>query len=254
MGISRLFLSCTALLWLVTAPEAAFERPAFPSAPLDAAFRPTVNPATLGDLRGLCGGIRHDRPFGLPALSGHGLLLAAPLSRRLALGLGAARRGPDQHREYVAWMGLGVRLAAPLSVGLAARRLAWRNATGNGRTAISLSVGGRLTLAGSWALTGAVQQDTDISPGRASLRLVRGDATGAVAADLSARRGRRALPAATMVTRLDKRLTLSGQVRSLADAIGAGATLHGALDLHVRVDGHPVLGRSWTSWLGRPCR
>jgi len=253
MGIPRLLLSCVCGLWLVTAPQAAFERPVFPLPPLDATFRPTINPATLADVRRLCGDIRHDRPFGLTALAGQGLLLAAPLSPHAGLGLGVARRGPDRHRESVAWLGLGMRPFPPVSIGIAVRRLAWHGVTHSGGADLAISVGGRLTLSGSWSLSGSMQKASPLSPARLSLRLLKRETGGALTGDFSARSGRQSIPSASMTARLDRRLTLSGQVRSLASAFGAGATLHGAIDLHVRMNSHAVLGPSWSGWLGTSC-
>ena len=254
MAIPRIFVSCLCGLWLVSAPQAAFERPVFPLPPLDATFRPTINPATLADVQGLCGDIRHDRPFGLTALAGHGLLLAAPLSPRVSVGLGVARRGADRHRESVAWMGLGIRPLPPVSIGIALRRLAWRGVTQSGGADVAISAGGRLTLSASWSLSGSMQMASAVSPARLSLRLLKQDAGGALAGDFSARGGRQSIPSASMAARLDRRLTLSGQIRSLASAFGAGATLHGAIDLHVRMNSHAVLGPSWSGWLGSSCR
>ena len=103
MCTSRLLL-CAAL-FSVSAADAAFERALFPQPLVDTIVRVTPAPATLADVDRPCGGVGYDRPFGLQALSGHRLLLAAPLPLGVALGLGGARRGPPRHREYAAWLG-----------------------------------------------------------------------------------------------------------------------------------------------------
>ncbi len=254
MATSRLFLFCFGCLCMVSAPQAAFERAVFPQPPLTTGFRPTISPADLSDLRQLCGGIRHDRPFGLAALSGHGLLLATPLSARLGLGFGMAQRGPRRHREYSAWIGAGLRLHALISIGVAARQLAWRGMSARGATVGAFSVGGQVTLSQAWSLAGAMEQGTRISPARTSLRLLHHDAAGSVAGGLSTRGSRRAVPSVTMVSRLTPRLSVAGQMRSVARSFGLGATMHGVVDLHMRTESHPALGPSWTLGWGRSCR
>ncbi len=239
---------------MVSAPQAAFERAVCPQPPLTADFRPTINPADLSGLRRFCGGIRQDRPFGMASLTGHGLLLATPLSARLGLGLGMARRGPRRHREYSAWIGAGLRLHAALSIGFAARQLAWRGMGDRGATVGAFSVGGQVTLSPAWSLAVAMEHGTRMSPARTSVRLLRHDGTGSVVGGMSQRGSRRPIPAVTMVTRLSPRLSVAGQMRSVAHSFGVGATMHGVLDMHMRTDSHPVLGPSWTAELGRSCR
>ena len=77
------------------------------------------------------------------------------------MGLGGARRGPQRHREYAAWLGLGTRVFASLAVGVAAQRLAWRGAAG-----VALAAGGLLELPGPWSLEGLVRPATGIAPAR----------------------------------------------------------------------------------------
>jgi len=88
---------CSLFCLLLATADAAYERSLFPHPPLDILPRLTTNPATLGDIEHPCGGIGHERPFGLAALSGHQLLLATPLPARFVIGFGAARRGPVRH-------------------------------------------------------------------------------------------------------------------------------------------------------------
>jgi hypothetical protein len=131
-------------------------------------------------------------------------------------------------------------------------RLAWRGVAHSGRATMALSVGSRVTLSESWSISGSLQEASDISPARLSLRLLKQDASGSLAGDFSAHSGRRSIPSASVTTRLDRRLTMAGQVRSLASAFGARVTLHGAIDLHMRMDSHDVLGPSWSGGWGSP--
>lgn len=255
MCTSRLFFCAAGSLLLASVAGAAFERALFPRPPLGTVPRVTTNPATLADVGRPCGGVGYDRPFGLQALSGHRLLLAVPLSRGVALGLGGARRGPPRHREYSAWLGLGTRTFHLVAVGVAVQGLAWRGAAGAGSAVVTVAAGWLLELPGSWSLEGSIRPAIGIAPARAWLRLTRRDATGAVAASLWARAGRPTIPVLSMAARLDRRLSLSGEVRSLARDFRAGVTLSGApLALRVDVDTHPVLGPSPGGWVGRTCR
>ena len=118
-----------------------------------------------------------------------------------------------------------------------------------------MAAGWLIELPGSWSLEGSVRRTTGIAPARAWLRLLRRDATGAVAVSMSGRAGRRLTPALSMAARLDRRFSVSGEVRSLARDFRTGATLSGAaLALQVDVVTHPVLGPTPGGWLGRTCR
>ena len=125
---ARLLFCAAWSLSFVSVTGAAFERALFPQPPLDTISRVTTNPASLADVHRPCGGVGHDRPFGLQALSGHRVLLAVPLPRGVAMGLGGVRRGPQRHREYAAWLGpTGHRhRTRPRLAPLEAERLEWR--------------------------------------------------------------------------------------------------------------------------------
>lgn len=106
MCTSRLLFCAAGSLLLASVTSAAFERALFPQPPLGANPRVTTNPATLAHVGRPCGGVGYDRPFGLQALSGHRLLLAVPLSRGVALGLGGlagARPGTGSTRRGSVW-------------------------------------------------------------------------------------------------------------------------------------------------------
>ena len=242
MCTARLLFCAAWSLSFVSVTGAAFERALFPQPLLDTISRVTTNPASLADVHHPCGGVGHDRPFGLQALSGHRVLLDVPLPRGVAMKLGGARRGPQRHREYAAWLGLGTRVFVSLAVGVAAQRLAWRGAAG-------------VSLAGPWSLEGLIRPATGIAPARGWLRLRRSDLSGAATASLSVRAGRPTIPSLSMAARLNRRLPLSGQVRSLARDFRGSATLSSApLAFQVDVVTHPVLGSSPGGWVGRPCR
>ncbi|MFP6589345.1 MAG: hypothetical protein VCE12_02365, partial [Candidatus Latescibacterota bacterium] len=93
MCTARLLFCAAWSLSFVSVTGAAFERALFPQPPLDTISRVTTNPASLADVHHPCGGVGHDRPFGLQALSGHRVLLAVPLPRGVAMELGGARCG-----------------------------------------------------------------------------------------------------------------------------------------------------------------
>ena len=161
--------------------------------------------------------------------------------------LGGARRGPQRHLEYAAWLGLGTRVFVSLAVGVAAQWLAWRGGSFAGRR-VAL-------LPGPWSLEGLVRPATGIASARGWLRLRRSDSSGAATASLSVRAGRPTIPSLSMAARLNRRLPLSGQVRSLARDFRGSATLSSApLAFQVDVVTHPVLGSSPGGWVGRPCR
>jgi hypothetical protein len=112
-----------------------------------------------------------------------------------------------------------------------------------------------LELPSPWSLEGLVRPATGIAPARGWLRLRRSDSSGAATASLSVRAGRPTIPSLSMTARLNRRLSLSGQVRSLARDFRGSATLSSApLALQVDVVTHPVLGSSPGGWVGRPCR
>ncbi len=240
---------------LSTDADAAFERALFPLSPLDTVAQLTSGPAGLGEVRRPCGSISHDRPFGLSALSGHRLLLATPLPWGLAVGAGGAMRGPPRHREYGGWMGIGTRFTASLALGVTIQGLAWRGPAGIGERTIAGAAGWQLDLPASWSLAGWIRPAQGHVPARVWLQLTRRDAQGAVAVGLSARSGRGTIPVLSMATQLSRRLSLTGQVLSLARAFGAGGTVQASpLSLHVHVVTHPVLGPSSAGWVGRTCR
>ncbi|MFP6588952.1 MAG: hypothetical protein VCE12_00355, partial [Candidatus Latescibacterota bacterium] len=112
-----------------------------------------------------------------------------------------------------------------------------------------------VSLAGPWSLEGLIRPATGIAPARGWLRLRRSDLSGAAPASLSVRAGRPTIPSLSMAARLNRRLPLSGQVRSLARDFRGSATLSSApLAFQVDVVTHPVLGSSPGGWVGRPCR
>ena len=71
MCTTRLLFCAAWSLSFVSVTGAAFERALFPQPPFDTISRVTTNPASLADVHRPCGGVGHDRPFGLQALSGH---------------------------------------------------------------------------------------------------------------------------------------------------------------------------------------
>lgn len=245
---------CSLFCLLLATADAAYERSLFPHPPLDILPRLTTNPATLGDIEHPCGGIGHERPFGLAALSGHQLLLATPLPARFVIGFGAARRGPVRHREYAIWTGLGRRLFSRLSLGVAAQGLTWSGPAGRGAIALAVSSGWHIELPGSWSLAGMIRPAVGSVPGRAFLSLTRHDTTGAIAGDLSSRSGRPLMPTLSMTARIQRRLSLAGEVHSLAQSFGAGATLRQPpLIIHIHATTHPELGLSPSGSVGRTC-
>ena len=255
MCTARLLFCGAWSLSFVSVTGAAFERALFPQPLLDTISRVTTNPASLANVHHPCGGVGHDRPFGLQALSGHRVLLDVPLPRGVAMKLDGARRGPQRHREYAAWLGLGTRVFVSLAVGVAAQRLAWRGAARARSAGVSLAAGWLLELPGPWSLEGLVRPATGIAPARGWLRLRRSDLSGAAPASLSVRAGRPTIPSLSMAARLNRRLSLSGQVRSLARDFRGSATLSSApLALQVDVVTHPVLGSSPGGWVGRTYR
>lgn len=223
-----------------------------------------MNPATLGGISVPCGRITHDRPFGLLDLSSHAFVLATPLPDRLGvglglslgLGLGAARRGSDTLRENAVWIGSGLHLTdhrTRLRLGLASRWLWWHSVTGAGSHARGWRFGAQFAVSDAWSIDGSIQLPTDISPRRVDVRLTRRDQTGAMSGNVSARQGRRHIPAVSLAAFLHPRLILAGEVRSLAQNLSAGGTVRGRIDLHTRIDTHPVLGRSYGGGLTSSC-
>jgi hypothetical protein len=91
-------------------------------------------------------------------------------------------------------------------------------------------------------------------PSRAFLSLTRHDTTGAIAGDLSSRSGRPLMPTLSMTARIQRRLSLAGEVHSLAQSFGAGATLRQPpLIIHIHATTHPELGLSPSGSVGRTC-
>ena len=107
MCTARLLFCAAWSLSFVSVTGAAFERALFPQPPLDTISRVTTNPASLADVHRPCGGVGHDRPFGLQALSGHRVLLAVAPATGSRNGTG--RRSPwpaaTSGVRGVAWSG-----------------------------------------------------------------------------------------------------------------------------------------------------
>ena len=106
MCTARLLFCAAWSLSFVSVTGAAFERALFPQPLLDTISRVTTNPASLADVHRPCGGVGHDRPFGLQALSGHRVLLDVPLPRGVAMKMGAlavARSDIGSTRRGLVW-------------------------------------------------------------------------------------------------------------------------------------------------------
>jgi hypothetical protein len=69
MRTARLLFCAASSLSFVSVTGVAFECALFPQPPLDTISWVTTNPASLADVHRPCGGVGHDRSFGLQALS-----------------------------------------------------------------------------------------------------------------------------------------------------------------------------------------
>ncbi len=246
--LCQLLVCCAGLL----AAHATFERSPFPPTAPGTAFQPIVNPVALVAVVRPCGSLRHDRPFGLSELAGHAVVGAVPTWRGSGLGAGAAQRGTVAFRERAIWAGVGLRMRA-LQLGMAVQRLGWDGVGGAGQWATGWSLGMAVALSDAWTLDASVQGGTAVSPARGHLRLARRSLTGVASNRLSVRAGRPPVHALAAGNRLGKGLSLSGETRNLARDFAVAATLHNRLDLFIRLDTHPVLGRSFSGGLAYPC-
>lgn len=246
-------LPWTLVLLLAGAGRAAFERSLFPTGP-GAAPGLTVNPAQLaGANRSACGQVGHERPFGLDGLSGHHLLLAAPVFGPLRLGVGLGQRGPEAWRERGVWLAAATVPTRGLAVGVAAQGL---TAGGPGAAASGWAALGGLVLSrGTWGAGGWFGPGHRLAPARGGLHLEHRSSDGHIYAALDLRGHRRARVELGVVARPTPAVALhlgtSDRPRRLV--VGIAVRRGGWFAAH-EVGSHPHLGAtpSWSA--GIPCR